>query len=145
VPAGWAAPALHYLARTLAGLALFGLPCGGVLVQVVTARRSPDGPSSSHPARLAWIAPFALVCAQVVPFTVHTAGFADWTAEIEQVVVSGSGTIPIAGSVACQCQCPCPCLWARRGPACRASYWAVQPPSTGSTVPVTSPAAGEAR
>src|SRR5665647_3238150 len=98
LPAVWAAPALHYLARTLAGLALFGLLCGAVLVQVVTARRSPDGPSSSHPARLAWIAPFALVCAQVVPFTVHTDGFADWTAEFEQVVVSGSGTIPVAGS-----------------------------------------------
>src|SRR5665647_1120787 len=98
LPAVWAAPALHYLARTLAGLALFGLLCGAVLVQVVTARRSPDGPSSSHPARLAWIAPFALVCAQVVPFTVHSDGFADWTAEFEQVVVSGSGTIPVAGS-----------------------------------------------
>jgi len=98
LPQLWAQPSLHYATRTLAGVALFGLLSAVVGVDYIRQRRSRTGRAETGSAPLAWVAPFALFCALVVPFTVHTFGFAGWVSNFEQVVVTNSGTIPLAKS-----------------------------------------------
>jgi len=106
VPGLWADPALHYTARTVAGLGMFGVLAGAVLVRLITIRRPAEGdagqPAPAGGARrrgsLLWVAPLALVCAQLVPFTVHTVGFATWVRHFEQTVVHTSGPVALDDS-----------------------------------------------
>jgi hypothetical protein len=96
LPRLWAVPSLHVSARTLTGLALCGLLVGAVVVQVVVARRDRTAAPQDRDAtpvattRVEWVAGLALLSAQLVPFTVYTAGFARWTAEVQHVVVTSS-------------------------------------------------------
>lgn len=80
LPDLWAVPWMHYQARTITGLTLLVLV---VLALVDEWRARAVRESGRSPA---WVVAFVLLVVQVIPFTVHTQGYADWLASFRHVL-----------------------------------------------------------
>jgi len=96
LPTIWAQPWLHYASRTITGLMMAGLIVVTVVATHLNSKRR-VGLSAAH-----WLVPLALLFAQLVPFTSHTAGYSWWLSQFQTVLFSGSGNVQMEQTVLAQ-------------------------------------------